>query len=364
MLLCSCKTPAPSQDGNQPAAATEAVPPASADLAVEFSVSEEPVTAKPRPAETPSPSPDSETPSPEPVPSEKPEETAEPVPSPEEAEPLPDLREPQKIVEEMVVTYGLYENAAWNRITELLFELENTDPDAAGRWAQIMELWRSIRSETELNYKVLPDGLPNTNELAIVTLGYKLNANGTIRKELIGRLTVTLRSAKKYPKAYLICTGGGTASKKENATEAGQMSSWLKKKGISKKRIITEKKSHTTAQNAMYTYDILEKKYPDINAIAIVTSDYHIASGILLFQAEAILRAEAGQTPRYTVVSHAAYDAEGSLSLLSQAAALLELTGDSDTAFDVYHGRYDYSIIPAPENIPEETIAPDPSVAE
>lgn len=306
-------------------------------------------TGTPKPVITPVPP--TETPSPTPVPSP----TPTPSPTPE---PTPVPREPKKIVEEMVVTYGLYENAANERVGELLAELEAADPDAARRWSEIMELWRNVRTGLEINYKVLPDGLPETNELAIITLGYKLKPNGTMQDELEGRLNVALRSAKKYPKAYVVCTGGGTASKKKDVTEAGRMSSWLKKKGIGSKRIITEKQSRTTAQNAMYTYRILEEKYPDVKSVAIVTSDYHIGSGVLYFQAIAILKAEKDQPPRYTVVSNAAHDASGTQSLLSQAAALIELTGDSDTAFDVYHGRYDYSYIKAPESVPSEEPAP------
>ena len=354
MLFAACRTA-------QPAPAAEAADSPSEAQASEASGKQEQIeileapTREPEPALTPVPP--TETPSPTPSPSPSP--TPSPTP-----EPTPEPREPKKIVEEMVVTYGLYENAANDRVGELLAELESADPDAARRWTEIMELWKNVRAGLELNYKVLPDGLPETNELAIVTLGYKLKSNGTMQKELEGRLNVALKSAKKYPKAYVVCTGGGTASKKKDVTEAGRMSSWLKKKGVSSKRIITEKQSRTTAQNALNTYKILAEKYPDVKSVAIVTSDYHIGSGVLYFQAIAILKAEKDQPPRYTVVSNAAYDADGTQSLLSQAAALIELSGDSDTAFDIYHGRYDYSYIQAPESIPTEEPAPEETPSE
>ena len=39
-----------------------------------------------------------------------------------------------------------------------------------------------------------------------------------MKDELVNRLTVALRCAEKYPRAYIVCTGGGTAEKNENAT--------------------------------------------------------------------------------------------------------------------------------------------------
>ena len=356
MLLCACKAPNTVSGAN--GAGSLPVGTVQSEEKIEVLAAAEPEITPVPATDTPSPTPE---PTPSPTPEPTPEPTSEPTPTPEptpEPTPTPEPREPKKIVEEMVVTYGLYENAANDRVAELLNELQAADPDAAGRWAEIMELWRNVRAGLELNYDVLPDGLPETNELAIVALGYKLNSNGTMRDELENRLSVVLKSAKKYPKAYVFCTGGGTASKKKNVTEAGRMSSWLKKKGVGKKRIVTEKQSRTTAQNALNTYKILAKDYPNVNSVAIVSSDYHIGSGVLYFQAVAILKAEKGQPPRYTVVSNAACKESGSQSLLSQAGALMEIYGDSDAAFDIYRGRYDFSAIPIPEGVLTEEPSP------
>ena len=76
--------------------------------------------------------------------------------------------------------------------------------------------------------------------------------------------------------------------------------------------------------------------------MAIISSDYHIATGVLLFGAESILR-DAG----ITVVSNAAWTApSGALSAMFQAGALLELSGDSDTAFEIYYDNYDIHELP------------------
>ena len=162
-----------------------------------------------------------------------------------------------------------------------------------------------------------------------MALGYRLNPNGSMRDELKERLRVVEKSAKKYPNAWVVCTGGGTASRKKGVTEAGRMSSWLKKNGVSKKRIITEKKSRSTVQNAQFTLDILLRDHPEIKYLAIVTSDYHIKSGVLCFEAEAILRARPGEAPRFTVIAGAACKtSREEQSVQYRASCLVELAKD------------------------------------
>ena len=190
-------------------------------------------------------------------------------------------------------------------VRSLLDELSIGYPDEGARWTRIMDRWRTLE-EAPMELDVLPDGLPDTEELCIVALGFHLNADGSMRDELKDRLRVVEKSAKKYPRAYVACTGGGTASRKRGVTEAGRMASWLKRHGVSKSRIITEKKSLSTVQNAQFTVDILLRDHPEIKYLAIVTSDYHVRSGALFFEAEAVLRAKPGEAPRLTVIALAA----------------------------------------------------------
>ena len=254
----------------------------------------------------------------------------------------------QKIVEEIAVDYGTYGSEAADRIDELLGELSAADASAGVRWKNIIGIWTSDELGKPLNYAVLPDGLPDTDELCIVVLGFQLEPDGSMKDELVNRLTVALRCAEKYPRAYIVCTGGGTAEKNENATEAGEMAKWLEKKGVDKKRIIVEDTSITTAQNAIFTYDILTSLYPSVKKLAIVSSDYHIATGELLFKAEAILRANRPGNEKLEVISNAAWKApSGSLSTMFQAGALIELFGDVQTAFDIYYDNYDIHSLPS-----------------
>ena len=256
-------------------------------------------------------------------------------------------RGPQAVIEEMVVDYGAYGEAAASRVDALLGELEALDADTAARWRRVMALWRSVGSDLAINEGVLPDGLPDTDALCIVALGFQLNPDGSMRDELVERLKVVLRSAEKYPRACVLCTGGGTASENPSATEAGRMAEWLVAHGLSSDRVIVEDRSMTTAQNAIYTFDLLEGRYPQVTQLAIISSDYHIATGTLLFGAEAALRAEEAGMEAVQVVSNVAWHApSGSLSPMFQAGALIELSGDAETAFDIYYQTYDIHALP------------------
>ena len=259
-------------------------------------------------------------------------------------EPTRDRRE---IIEEMVVDYGSYGAQADAHVDGLLRELRRTDPDAAERWERIMALWKSVGAELSLNYDALPEGLPETDALCLVVLGFQLEPDGGMREELIQRLQVARRCAEQYPEALIVCTGGGTAAENESVTEAGEMARWLIENGIAPERVIVEDKSLTTAQNAIYTFRILAERYPQVRELAIVSSDYHIATGLLLFGAEAVLSAEKAGEERLRVVSNAAWKApSGTLSAMFQAGALLELAGDEDTAFKIYYDTYDIHELP------------------
>ena len=242
----------------------------------------------------------------------------------------------QQLIERAVVSYAAY----GERDAGALADLSSFDPALGEKWTRILDLWEAPVTVNE----VLPDGLPEDDSLCLVALGFQLNPDGTMRDELIERLNVVLAAAEKYPNALVACTGGGTAADDPTATEAGRMAAWLEAHGVDPARLITEDRSMTTAQNAIFTFDMLAAKYPQVRQLAIISSDYHIATGTLLFGAEAILRDSAAE-----VVSNAAWHApSGSLSAMFQAGALIELSGDIDTAFEIYYETYDIHELPSP----------------
>ena len=251
------------------------------------------------------------------------------------------------IIEEMVVYYGTYGDEAAQVTAELLEELSALDPAAGAKWERIMDLWKSAEAGLAVHEGILPDGLPETDELCMVVLGFQLNPDGSMKDELIERLKVALASADKYPNAFIVCTGGGTAAENASATEAGKMAEWLIDNRVDPQRVIVEDRSLTTAQNAIFTYQILTEQYPQVKHLAIVSSDYHIATGALLFGAEAVLQAEEAGRETMAVVSDAAYPApSGTLPRMFRAGALIELSGDVETAFEIYYETYDIHELP------------------
>ena len=237
-------------------------------------------------------------------------------------------------IERAVVSYA----ANGTRDEEALSALASLNPSLGEKWMRIMDLWETSVTVNE----ALPDGLPDDDSLCLVGLGFQLNPDGTMREELVERLKVMLAASEKYPNAVIVCTGGGTAADDQTATEAGRMAEWLEAHGVNPSRLIVEDHSLTTAQNAIYTFNILSEQYPQVKQIALISSDYHIATGTLLFGAEAILRGSAIE-----VVSNASWHAPGgTLSAMFQAGALIELSGDVETAFEIYYETYDIHELP------------------
>jgi len=272
-----------------------------------------------------------------------------------------EARTVRTIVKELAMYYGTYGEEADQKVIELLSELKALSPETGEKWEAIMNLWKSAEYEPEIYEGVLPEGLPETDELCLVVLGFQLNPDGSMRDELVERLKVALASARKYPEALVICTGGGTASGNKEATEAGRMAEWLIQNGLEPQRVIVEDRSMTTAQNAVYSLRILSEQYPQVKQLAIISSDYHIATGIILFGAEAILTAKKPGEETISVVSNAAWRApSGTLSRMFQAGALIELSGDIETAYDVYYENYDIHELPELTNTAAETDKSNP----
>ena len=240
----------------------------------------------------------------------------------------------QSQIERAVVSYA----ASGTRDDQALSALASLDPSLGEKWTRIMDLWDAPVSVNEQ----LPDDLPDDDSLCLAALGFQLNPDGTMREELAERLKVLKAASEQYPNALIVCTGGGTAAEDPAATEAGRMAEWLVSEGVDPARVIVEDHSVTTAQNALFTFDILESQCPQVKQIAIISSDYHIATGTLLFGAEAILRDSAVE-----VVSNAAWHAPGgTLSAMFQAGALIELSGNVETAFAIYYETYDIHELP------------------
>ena len=183
-------------------------------------------------------------------------------------------------------------------------------PSLGRHWQSILDFWRYANEEMPVNIGALPTDLPQTDHLCLIVLGYQLNPKGTMKDELIGRLQVALKCAEQYPEAVILCTGGPTASANPDTSEAKEMARWLKQHGVRSDRIIMEGQSLSTTKNASYSYRVLRKKAPQVDSVAIISSEYHIAWGSVLFESQFLLAADAEDGQIIHVVSNAAFDTE------------------------------------------------------
>lgn len=219
--------------------------------------------------------------------------------------------EAYEICSDIVYTYKSEQSGGREEIHKLLSELEAEDPALGETWQAIMNYWEYVNNDFEIVPEVLPDGLPEDDSLCIVVLGFQLKEDGSMTEELEGRCEAALKSAQKYPNALVAVTGGGTARRNPEATEADSMAQWLISRGIAEERIIIENRSKTTMENARFTCSILGEEYPQVKMLAIVSSDYHLPEGCLLFSTQAKLSAWHNGTASPAVCANAAFMAEG-----------------------------------------------------
>lgn len=112
---------------------------------------------------------------------------------------------------------------------------------------------------------------------AIVVLGAALETNGVAKAKLVSRLLQALKLARANPKSPIIVTGG---NQRQGVTEAYIMSQWLRRHGISEKRIRIEDLARDTVGNALYSSVLLEKL--KVTDVTVVTSLSHVRRSLAL----------------------------------------------------------------------------------
>lgn len=222
---------------------------------------------------------------------------------------------------------GYYRDGARTDVLRTLDTLKEVSKDDYDQWQSIIDYWDWIENDMVENIGVAPDGLPNDNTHAFVVLGFALKSDGTMQSELVGRLETALASAQKYPNSYILVTGG---VKKNGWTEGDRMHDWLVEHGVADNRILVENKSANTAQNAEFSFDILYN-HPTIKSISMITSQYHLKRGTILYYAESLIRArELGKTPIKLNGNAGWYREDKTSETLSQkASSLSQIAGVS-----------------------------------
>ena len=218
-----------------------------------------------------------------------------------------------QLVTDLVYTRRQKGEEGEEEIRRLLTELKEEDPELGEMWQGIMDYWAYVSGELTVNIGMLPEGLTGDDSLCLVVLGFQLMPNGSMAPELLGRCETALACARQYPNAVLAVTGGGTASGNREATEAGVMADWFVSKGIDRERILVEDRSLTTDQNASFTCALLASQAPQVRELAVISSDYHVGLGCLLFTEASLLYGyQNGCPPPWQVVSNAGFATSGS----------------------------------------------------
>ena len=232
-------------------------------------------------------------------------------------------------IADLIGYYRDYQEAAETDIQRTLEALAEVDPVQADAWQQIMAYWSHVNTDMVVNIGTVPEGLPEDNSVAIVILGFALNADGTMKEELIGRLQTGLAFAESYPESYVVVTGGGTAKDNPNVTEGGLMGQWLLEQGLAEDRLIIENKAPNTVGNAENTYKILAEEYPQVKSLVLVTSDYHVPRGCILFYSKCLLAAYELNGEPLAMISNAGYytGSNGYESISLQASGVASVAG-------------------------------------
>lgn len=263
-----------------------------------------------------------------------------------------DIAKVHDLIRDIIRYYGSFGNEPGGPVEELLLRLESIDPVQAELWDGIIDYWDYVNDEMPVYDEVLPEDLPDDDTMCIIVLGFELNDDGTMQDELLGRLETALSCSGQYPEAYVLCTGGGTARENDQVTEAGLMGEWLIEHGLDKDRLIIEDQSHTTAQNALFSYDILREDYPQVDSIVLVSSHYHIPWGTLLFEAAFRKTAAEQNTPEIHVISNCAYpilNEKYKDVLRFETGGMLQLIEEDMMGYEYYSDTYTKPEYPLPE---------------
>lgn len=190
---------------------------------------------------------------------------------------------------------------------KILREIKAEDENLGTIWENIMGFWVYSKEDQVSNTGSLPSGLPDDDSLCFITMGFKLNPDGSMNPELKERCDIALKCARQYPEAYIAVTGGGTAENTVKKTEADVMHDYMVENGLDSRRIIVENRSLTTCENALYLGERIINDYPSISSLVIVTSDYHVPESSLMFREYMYLSHHVGGSRNVQVVSNLSY---------------------------------------------------------
>lgn len=233
------------------------------------------------------------------------------------------------LISQFIGYYTDYMEDSVTDIERILVQLKSVDKKKGEAWEKIMHYWLEVNGPDFTHVGEVPQGLPNDNSMSVVIFGFALNDDGTMKEELVGRLETGLAIAKDYPQSYVVVTGGGTAKNNPNVTEGGLMGDWLLEHGLDASRLIVENRAQDIVGNAKNTYEVLKTKYKTVNKVVLVTSDYHVPRGCILYYTNFVLEGLENNSEPLSIISNAGYKT-GSLGYESvelQARGICQMAG-------------------------------------
>ena len=231
------------------------------------------------------------------------------------------------LISQLIGYYTDYMEDSVTDIERVLVELKSVDKKKGEAWDSIMHYWLEVNGPDFTHVSEVPQGLPKDNSMSVVILGFALNDDGTMKEELVGRLQTGLAIAKEYPKSYVVVTGGGTAKNNPNVTEGGLMGEWLLKQGLEPSRLIVENRAQDPVGNAKNTYEVIKTKYPSVKNVVLVTSDYHVPRGCILYYTQFVLEGLKNNSAPLSIISNSGYKTGslGSESVELQARGICQI---------------------------------------
>lgn len=104
----------------------------------------------------------------------------------------------------------------------------------------------------------------------LIVLGAGLRPDGTPSESLRLRLDAARDYLDANPETRCIVSGGQGLG--ETRTESAAMHDYLVQQGVSENRIVLESQSATTAENILFSRELL----PDSASVGVVTNDFHL----------------------------------------------------------------------------------------
>lgn len=163
-------------------------------------------------------------------------------------------------------------------VTITLTRLRQLDSQSAGFLDRFLSQIERVLTQPIRRYgESLPPKVPNSH--ALITLGYKLQPDGTLARPLLSRLDLTKTLSQLYPTSAIVVTGGAP---QQGHTEAQRMKQWLIENDVDGQRIIEEDLATNTIDNARFSLALLRQH--DIRQATVISHVAHVQRSQLLLQ--------------------------------------------------------------------------------